>query len=57
MSENDIQDDVVEQEKPTSEETKFFGIKTQIMPRAGDDVPGEEEYKIEVAFYCNILSM
>jgi len=48
MSENDIQDDVVEQEKPTSEETKFFGIKTQIMPRAGDDVPGEEEYKIEV---------
>jgi hypothetical protein len=48
MSENDIQDDVVEQEQPTSEETKFFGIKTQIMPRAGDDVPGEEEYKIEV---------
>ncbi len=46
--ENDIQDDVVEQEQPTSEETKFFGIKTQIMPRAGDDVPGEEEYKIEV---------
>lgn len=46
--ENDIQEDVVEQEKPTSEETKFFGIKTQIMPRAGDDVPGEEEYKIEV---------
>lgn len=47
-NENDIQDDVVEQEQPTSEETKFFGIKTQIMPRAGDDVPGEEEYKIEV---------
>ena len=47
-NENDIQEDVVEQEKPTSEETKFFGIKTQIMPRAGDDVPGEEQYKIEV---------
>lgn len=32
----------------SSEESKFFGIKTQILPRVGDQAPDGEEINIEV---------
>jgi len=44
--ENEIES-VAEDSAPQSEESKFFGIKTQIMPRAGDSDP-DSEINVEV---------
>ena len=45
--ENDEVESVAEDSAPQSEESKFFGIKTQILPRAGDSDP-DDDIKVEV---------
>lgn len=47
-NENEVDDVVDSPEQPTSQEDRFFGIKTQITPRVGDESVDEEQYKIEV---------
>ena len=45
--ENNEVESVAEDSAPQSEESKFFGIKTQILPRAGDS-DQDDEIKVEV---------
>lgn len=46
-TENNEIESVAEDSAPQSEESKFFGIKTQILPRAGDSDP-DDDIKVEV---------
>lgn len=46
-TENNEVESVAEDSAPQSEESKFFGIKTQILPRAGDSDP-DDDIKVEV---------
>jgi hypothetical protein len=46
-TENNEVESVAEDSAPQSEESKFFGIKTQILPRAGDS-DQDDEIKVEV---------
>jgi len=51
--ENEIENSVADSDASeasfgTSEETKFFGIKTQILPKAGEQSAEGEEFSIEV---------
>lgn len=46
-NENNEVESVAEDSAPQSEESKFFGIKTQILPRAGDS-DQDDEIKVEV---------